>query len=62
MEGLDLDKLQAIDPNAGIKDQIRKQSKKYQEKGLLEVIGNSIRLTKEGKLMADGIASDLFVD
>jgi oxygen-independent coproporphyrinogen-3 oxidase len=62
MEGLDLDKLQAIDPKAGIKDQILKQSKKYQERGLLEVIGNTIRLTKEGKLMADGIASDLFVD
>jgi oxygen-independent coproporphyrinogen-3 oxidase len=62
MEGLELDKLQAIDPKAGIKDQILKQSKKYQERGLLEIIGNTIRLTKEGKLMADGIASDLFVD
>lgn len=62
MEGLDLDKLQVIDPKAAIKNQILKQSIKYRERGLLEVIENTIRLTKEGKLMADGIASDLFVD
>jgi oxygen-independent coproporphyrinogen III oxidase len=62
LEGLDLDKLMAIDPKAGIKDQILKQSKKFKERGLLEIIGNTIRLTKKGKLMADGIASDLFVD
>lgn len=62
MEGLNLDKLQAIDPNAGVKNQILKQSRKYLERGMLELIGDTIRLTKEGKLMADGIASDLFVD
>ena len=62
MEGLDLDRLQAIDPNMEVKNQILKQSRKYQERGLADVIGNTIRLTKEGKLMADGIASDLFVD
>ena len=62
MEGLNIDKLQSIDPNTSVKGQILKQSGKYQERGLLEVIGNTIRLTKEGKLMADGIASDLFVD
>ena len=62
MEGLDLDRLQAIDPNMEVKNQILKQSRKYQERGLANVIGNTIRLTKEGKLMADGIASDLFVD
>ena len=62
VEGLNLDKLQAIDPNAGVKNQILKQSRKYLERGMLELIGDTIRLTKEGKLMADGIASDLFVD
>ena len=62
MEGLDLDRLQAIDPNMEVKNQILIQSRKYQERGLADVIGNTIRLTKEGKLMADGIASDLFVD
>ena len=62
MEGLNIDKLQAIDPKLQIKDQIMKQSKKYERRGLLEVIGNTMHLTKEGKLMADGIASDLFVD
>ena len=62
MEGLDLDRLQSIDPDTEVKNQILKQSRKYQERGLADVIGNTIRLTKEGKLMADGIASDLFVD
>jgi len=62
VEGLNLDKLQAIDPNAGVKNQILKQSRKYLERGMLELIGDTIRLTKEGKLMADGIASDLYVD
>jgi oxygen-independent coproporphyrinogen-3 oxidase len=62
MEGLNLDQLQAIDPEVDIKNQILVQSKKYQERGLLEIIENTIRLTKEGKLMADGIASDLFLD
>lgn len=62
LEGLDLNKLQAIDPARKIKDQVLKQSKKFQERGLLEGNGSTIRLTKEGKLMADGIASDLFLD
>lgn len=62
MEGLNIEKLQAIDPNKVIKTQLLKQSRKFQEKKLLEVIGNTIRLTNEGKLMADGIAADLFVD
>lgn len=62
MEGLDLDKLQAIDPKKNIKDELLIQAKKYEERKLVEITENTIRLTKEGKLVADGIASDLFID
>lgn len=62
MEGLDLDKLQAIDPAKDVKDHLLNQSRKYEERRLLEINGSTIRLTKEGKLMADGIAADLFLD
>jgi oxygen-independent coproporphyrinogen III oxidase len=60
MEGLDLDKAQAIGPSHYIKEHLLSNSKKFEERGLLEINGNTIRLTKEGKLMADGIAADLF--
>lgn len=36
------------------------QSAKYLEQGLLEQEGNALRITKKGKFLADGIASDLF--
>jgi oxygen-independent coproporphyrinogen-3 oxidase len=62
MEGLDLDKAQAIGPSRNIKEHLLSNSKKFEERGLLEINGNTIRLTKEGKLMADGIAADLFID
>jgi len=36
--------------------------KKYTERGLVNRTTDNISLTREGKLMADGIASDLFLD
>jgi oxygen-independent coproporphyrinogen III oxidase len=36
------------------------KSKKFIENGLIELKNNSLILTKEGKLLADGIAADLF--
>jgi oxygen-independent coproporphyrinogen III oxidase len=37
-----------------------KNSEKYMSRGMLLNAGNSLRLTREGKLFADGIAADLF--
>jgi oxygen-independent coproporphyrinogen III oxidase len=62
MEGLDLEKAQTIDPLRNIKEHLLLNSKKFKERRLLDMNGNIIRLTKEGKLMADGIAADLFID
>ncbi|MEO6454702.1 MAG: radical SAM family heme chaperone HemW [Ginsengibacter sp.] len=39
---------------------LENQSKKYQENLKLKFIDNTLILTKEGKLFADGIAADLF--
>jgi oxygen-independent coproporphyrinogen-3 oxidase len=36
------------------------KSKKFIENGLIELKNDSLILTKEGKLLADGIAADLF--
>lgn len=41
---------------------IRRKTRKYLEHGLLTEETGFIRLTKKGRLMADGIASDLFFD
>jgi oxygen-independent coproporphyrinogen-3 oxidase len=41
--------------------ELRTASKKYVERGLMVKEGNYLRLTTEGKLLADGIAADLFV-
>jgi oxygen-independent coproporphyrinogen-3 oxidase len=51
MEGLNLE-------NAG-KD-ILKRSQKFIDSGLMKLETNSLVLTKEGKLLADGIAAELF--
>jgi oxygen-independent coproporphyrinogen III oxidase len=56
MEGLDINKLEAA---AGIELQAR--GKKFIENGLMKTEANFLRLTKEGKLLADGIAAALFV-
>ena len=36
------------------------QAKKYISKGLLYIKENHLKVTKEGKFLSDGIASDLF--
>lgn len=39
---------------------LQKRSEKYINSGLMEVIGERLVLTKQGRLLADGIAADLF--
>lgn len=41
-------------------NKIKQESKKYESTGRLQTENNRVILTKEGKLFADGIASDLF--
>ena len=55
IEGLDLSLL-----GEAMSGQLRAASKKYIESGLVIVESNFLRLTSEGKLLADGIAADLF--
>ncbi len=50
-EGVDLGKTPA---------DLFERSKKFRENNLLFEEGRSLKLTREGKLLADGIASDLF--
>ena len=53
-EGLDLN-------FAGVKsDELRVMSKKYLERGYMIESENHLKLTREGKLLADGISADLF--
>lgn len=54
MEGLDSDQT-GLQKNA-----LLEKAKKFIENGLILNNGVSLRLTKEGKLLADGIAADLF--
>lgn len=59
MEGIHLDLLKqrfGIDPL-----EIKNKSKKYLDSGLLKQLNESLVLTKEGKLLADGIAASLFI-
>jgi len=57
MEGLDINKI----PEAMSRD-LRIASKKFIESGKLTLKENKLLLTREGKLFADGIAADLFID
>lgn len=57
MEGLDLEKLEEVTSN-----ELLDASKKFIESGKLILKENKLILTKEGKLFADGIAAELFVD
>lgn len=55
IEGLDLDKLE--------EDRLNKlltSSRKFTDTGLMKLEGHSLVLTKEGKLLADGITATLF--
>ena len=56
-EGLDLDKLPAT-----VSHELRAASKKFFESGKLILRENKLILTREGKLFADGIAAELFID
>lgn len=42
--------------------QLTAKSNRYIEQGLMKKEGDHLILTKEGKLLADGIAADLFID
>jgi oxygen-independent coproporphyrinogen III oxidase len=59
MEGLDIE---LVEKNFGQKeaDRIRILAKKYSDAGKLITASNKLILTNEGKLLADGIAADLF--
>jgi oxygen-independent coproporphyrinogen-3 oxidase len=41
-------------------ERIMHSSEKYINNGLLKKTGDQLHLTKEGRLLADGIAADLF--
>ena len=56
-EGLNLAKLSAKEA-----DKLKAEGKKYLDNGLLKIEGNFLQMTKDGKLLADGIAADLFFD
>jgi len=57
IEGLDLSRV-----GKEISVTLKATSKKYIENGLLKMENNILRLTNEGRLLADGIAADLFAD
>jgi oxygen-independent coproporphyrinogen III oxidase len=55
MEGLKLERL-----DEATAEKLKAASRKFIHSGLLKSETNSLVLTKEGKLLADGIAADLF--
>lgn len=55
MEGLDIGSL-----DASVRNRLLAASKKFIDNGLMVRIEDHLILTKEGKLLADGIAADLF--
>lgn len=57
VEGLDLTRL-----GEAASRRLHSASKKFIERGLMTKNHDHLRLTNEGKLLADGIASDLFFD
>lgn len=57
MEGLHLDKI----PDA-MSNELRAASQKFIDEGKLILKENKLILTREGKLFADGIAAEFFVD
>ncbi|GGB07876.1 coproporphyrinogen III oxidase [Puia dinghuensis] len=59
MEGIDLGVL-AERFGAGQASVLRERAEKYVRAGKLKLAGERLQLTKEGKLLADGIAADLF--
>lgn len=61
MEGIQLEKIRSANGEAQVQDLIR-QAAVYQSRQQLTITPEAIRLTDEGKLFADGIAADLFLD
>lgn len=59
-EGIDTEKLETPEWSVYKKDMLR-AAKKYLDNGLLQTDGSFLSLTNQGKLLADGIAADLFV-
>ncbi len=55
MEGLDLSKL-----SEAVSCELRAASKRYIENELMRSENTFLKLTNKGKLLADGIAADLF--
>lgn len=68
MEGLDIASLQSAvgsQQSGGslkVVEELLRKSKQYIERGLMKRQGDILILTNEGKLLADGIAADLFLD
>ena len=61
MEGLDLDKITSAFGEK-FSEELKVQSTKFIDSGKLLLVNDHLVLTREGKLFADGIASDLFID
>ena len=59
-EGLDLHRV-GNQESRGISHDLRARSQKFIDEGKMILKENKLILTKEGKLFADGIASDLFI-
>jgi oxygen-independent coproporphyrinogen-3 oxidase len=65
-EGLDLKKFTVLSSQFSVQppiaDDLLLKSKKYTDSGLMMIKSDKMQLTNEGKLLADGIAADLFID
>ena len=57
LEGLDLNIVEDV-----VRNQLRTGSKKFIERGLMAEEKGHLKLTSEGKLLADGIAAELFFE
>jgi oxygen-independent coproporphyrinogen-3 oxidase len=56
--------LKLIEEHSGImqRNQVKDAGKKWQQNECMQIRNEQMILTKKGKLFADGIASDLFVE
>ena len=59
IEGMDLDKVESK-WGSDERRRIEKELQKLKQHNLITISGSIIQLTDEGRLRADGIASDLF--
>lgn len=58
--GMDFQKIKYISEEA--ETEVRESAQKFVEKGWIEQLGDVLTLSKEGKLYADHIASELFIE